>query len=111
MKIMTVLNVVETDGNVWTYLILLFLGITLILIGISLEVSAYSETIGVGCAAVGISVGAILVVISIVLLAARTPHKEYKVIIDEKTTFHEIYDKYDVIKQEGYIYTLVDKEK
>lgn len=109
---MTVLNVVETGGSVWTYLVLFFLGAAIILIGICL-VSEYSDVpsgvIGVGC----ITIGAALALVSIVLLATNTSttHKEYKVIIDEKTTFHEIYDKYDVIKQEGYIYTLVDKEK
>ena len=109
---MTVLNVVEAGGNVWTYLVLFFLGVAIILIGICL-VSDYSGTTsnvtGVGC----ITIGAVLAFVSIVLLTTNTSttHKEYEVIIDEKTTFHEIYDKYDVVKQEGYIYTLVDKEK
>jgi len=38
------------------------------------------------------------------------PHKEYKAIISEDTLFYDIYNEYEVINQEGKIFTLIKKE-
>ena len=37
-------------------------------------------------------------------------HYEYKVLIDPQTNFTEFYEKYEVISQQGKIYTIREKE-
>lgn len=37
-------------------------------------------------------------------------YKEIKCTIDNTVSFNEIYDKYEVVNKEGYIYTLYEKE-
>lgn len=101
---MTVLNVVECTNSI--YWVFLVTSIIIVICGI---VSLFTDHFSLAqCLLI---IGCMWCVWSIYAVGTHKPHKEYQVIIDEKTTFHEIYDKYDVVKQEGYIYTLVDKEK
>ena len=38
-------------------------------------------------------------------------HVEYKVLIDDTASWHDIYNKYEIIDQEGKIYTIKEKTK
>ena len=38
-------------------------------------------------------------------------HTEYKVLIDDTASWHDIYNKYEIIDQEGKIYTIKEKTK
>lgn len=38
-------------------------------------------------------------------------YEEYKVLIDDTVSWNEVYDKYEVIDQEGKIYTIKEKTK
>ena len=38
-------------------------------------------------------------------------HEEYKVIIDDSVILNDFYEKYEVIGQEGEIYTVIEREQ
>lgn len=38
-------------------------------------------------------------------------HEEYKVIIDDSVKLNDFYEKYEVIDQEGEIYTVIEREQ
>ena len=38
-------------------------------------------------------------------------HEEYKVIIDDSVSLNDFYKKYEVIGQEGEIYTVIEREQ
>lgn len=38
-------------------------------------------------------------------------HEEYKVIIDDSVSLNDFYEKYEVIGQEGEIYTVIEREQ
>ena len=42
---------------------------------------------------------------------AEKPYVEYKVLIDQNVSWSEVYENYEIIDQEGQIYTIKDKEK
>lgn len=44
-------------------------------------------------------------------LAEPTERYEYKVIINESVSFTELYNNYEIVDQEGQIYTIKDKKK
>lgn len=109
---MIVLNVVEITNDIPLYFGILFAAVFVIglVIVIYEIITCNSDTrfcTGLVLGIIGLITGSILLAIAF----ATPPHKEYQVIIDKNTKFYELYDKYDVVKQEGYIYTLVDKEK
>ena len=41
--------------------------------------------------------------------AAEDPHTEYKVLIDQNVSWSEVYENYEIIDQEGQIYTIKEK--
>lgn len=41
--------------------------------------------------------------------AAEEPHIEYKVLIDQSVSWSEVYENYEIIDQEGKIYTIKEK--
>ena len=63
-----------------------------------------------------IVLGVIFIVIAIIIMVVTLIHEvnqvypEYQVTITEQTNMKEFYEKYDVIKQEGLIFTVRDKD-
>ena len=56
--------------------------------------------------------GGLFITLGILSWHSEPIYKEvptYQVTINDEVTFHEIYDKYDVIEENGEIYTLRDK--
>ena len=54
---------------------------------------------------------ALLLVLALMVVVIEVPtgRYEYKVIIDDDVPFTELYDNYEIINQEGQIYTIKDK--
>ena len=63
-----------------------------------------------------IALGVVCVVIAIIIMVVTLIHEvnktypQYQVTITEQTNMKEFYEKYDVLKQEGLIFTIRDKD-
>lgn len=85
--------------------IALSLGIILVCIG---NASKHEETTSWGAACI------VTGIIGIIMWAAFTPpvkYNEYKVTIDDTVSLNAFNSKYEIIEQEGKIYTIIEKEK
>lgn len=85
--------------------IALIVGIILVCIG---NVWKHEETTSCGTAFV------VAGIIGIIMWAAFTPllkYNEYKVTIDDTVSLNEFNSRYEIIEQEGKIYTIIEKEK
>ena len=92
----------------WTAWILVLLGFGVV-VGIlgSLADIDYLLFLGI----IGICTGFVgLLVIAITDPREPTGRYEYQVIIDENVSFTELYEKYEVIGQNGKIWTIKDKD-
>lgn len=88
-------------------------------------VSIIFFSVGVLCAFLGSAIehdeiiftGAVFIVIGLIFFLTwviNTPsvgYNEYKVTIDETVSLNEFNSKYEIIEQEGKIYTIIEKEK
>ena len=63
---------------------------------------------------IAFGISCILVSIGIVIITLiheeTKPYPQYQVTITEKTNMKEFYDKYDILKQDGMIFTIRDKD-
>lgn len=108
---MTVLNVIEITNDIPLYFGILFAVIFAIgVVFVIYEIIACNSDIrfctGLVLGIIGLITGSILLAFAF----ATPPHKEYQVIIDKNTKFYEVYDKYEIVSRDGYIFTLKDKE-
>lgn len=57
--------------------------------------------------------GIFCIVVAIICYATNNPVKvtTYQVILDDSISYNEFIEKYEVIKQEGRIYTIYEKDK
>ena len=53
---------------------------------------------------------AIGIVVGTFMHEVQKPYPQYQVTITEQTNMKEFYDKYDILKQEGMIFTIRDKD-
>lgn len=85
--------------------------IFLIIAFISLIIS--SETENIKCSVVSAVLLFVFIIISVIckLTTQPTGRYTYKVTIDESVPINEVYENYNVIKQDGKIWILEDKEK
>ena len=89
---------------IWGFMMLVFAFIVFIAIGVSIS----KKNRGALIASI---LFAIPVVIFFYLSRPQSAEfKQYDVLVDEQTTFHEIMDNYDLIAQDGAIYTIRAKE-
>jgi hypothetical protein len=89
-------------------IIMLFIGFVLLIIGVGIE---YDVGIVSGCAL--FVFGAIVALLSVGLSETYkepTGRYEYQVIIGENVSFTDIYSNYEVVDQNGLIWTIRDKE-
>ena len=108
---MTVLNVIEITNAIPLAFGILFAVIFVIgIVAVIYElITCNSDTrfcTGLVLATIGFITSSVLFAYAF----ATPPHKEYQVIIDKNTNFYEIYDKYEIVSRDGYIFTLKDKE-
>ena len=98
---MHVLNVTEVHGVWWSWVMF---GFFCALFIASAVVSIIDCT--------ELHLGAILIIIAVMIFAVNLTYfkrNQYQVIIDKETTFYEVYEKYNVIKQDGFIFTLEER--
>ena len=100
---MTVLNIIQTSNT--AYWIVLGIAIAALTAGIIVTIKSGFEGI------ILVIVMAILGIAAVVRIIENPPRLQYQVTIDEKTTFHEIYDKYEVVEQDGLIYTIEERKE
>ena len=98
-----VLSLPPSNFNFWVCCVLFFGMVFLVLIIACIGLKAKKSF----CAA-------IIVFIIVVLFLNKTRpqyqnYKQYKVLIDDNVSFHEIMDNYDLIRVEGLIYTIREK--
>ena len=68
------------------------------------------------CEACGIALGIVVIGIAIIITIVTLIHEvdrtypQYQVTITEKTNMKDFYEKYDIISQEGLIFTIRDKD-
>lgn len=86
----------------------------LIIIGILLLIKAqnasYDDRDGIivfGIMCILLSVGIIIITL---IHEVTKPYPQYQVTITEKTNMKEFYNKYDILKQDGMIFTIRDKD-
>ena len=92
----------------WIAIIITAILVMIGVIGIINGIKEYEE----GIVALGIVVICIAIIITIVTLIHEVDktYPQYQVTITEKTNMKEFYEKYDIISQEGLIFTIRDKD-
>lgn len=58
-----------------------------------------------------VMIGGLLTFLAFCICCPKYYYKQYKVLIDDNVSFTEIHEKYEVVDQEGLIYTLNSKEQ
>ena len=104
MIFMHVLNVTEVSGLWWLWVVFGFLCALSITAVIAYIISDTKEPT---C-----YLSAALLIIAVIVFGVNVSgfkRNQYQVIIDKETTFYEIYEKYNVIKQDGFIFTLEER--
>lgn len=88
------------------------LGVILLIIGISgltlfggIAIATLDESLPFSCLLIAVSCTCLIFCFQIPKSETR-----YKVIIDDRVTFNELSKRYDVVKIDGKIFTLVEKE-
>lgn len=86
----------------------------LVIIGILLLIKAQDASyydrdgiIAFGIICILLSVGIIIITL---IHEVTKPYPQYQVTITEKTNMKEFYNKYDILKQDGMIFTIRDKD-
>jgi len=86
----------------------------LVIIGILLLIKAQNASyydkdgmIAFGITCILLSIGIIIITL---IHEVTKPYPQYQVTITEKTNMKEFYDKYDILKQDGMIFTIKDKD-
>lgn len=106
MDVVSQTNVSELGGNLWLIAVLVIF-IILTAIGVSGVLAAVEEADG-EMALMSLTV---IVVFGILTYFANgwasVEHTEYKVIVDD---FNEVHENYEIIDQDGDIYTVIKKE-
>ena len=110
MEGVTILNVITITVTTWGWS---WLGFFLGLAGIALIALPIIIDKGDGpFITLGTIVGTLIIFISIMVFCNATelpPITQYQVFVDESASFLEFNEKYEIIKQEGLIYTVQER--
>ncbi len=117
MELMEGLTLLATDtvGNDSVFLLVVLIGLCAMLFGLGivsiiLMVNAFKEDeFGAGILMFMLAVFAIVVASIGIYAAAKPQETVYKVTIDESVSFVEFNERYEVIEQDGVIYTIIPK--
>jgi amino acid transporter len=92
----------------WIAIIITTILVIVSVISIIYGIQEYEE----GATALGIVAIVIAIIITIATLIheVNRTYPQYQVTITEKTNMKEFYEKYDIISQEGLIFTIRDKD-
>ena len=94
--------------------ILAFFGLIVLMISCYFATSNASETLSVICLVCAIICGIISITLGIIDkytdYLKEYSHTEYKVTIDDSVSMNEFLDKYEILDQEGKIYTVRERE-
>ncbi len=92
----------------WIAIIITTILVVVGVIGIIYGIQEYEEgAIGFGIVMIGI---AIIITTFTLIHEVNKTYPQYQVTITEKTNMKEFYEKYDVVNQDGLIFTIRDKD-
>lgn len=108
ITILTQHPIVEYAGQVWIILlvILFVVGISCIIAGLSVEVFEIFA-VGLICVLLMVPAG---ILAKVHTHEVETGRYEYQVLLDETVDINELASHYDIIGQDGLIWTIQDKE-
>ena len=112
MEGITVLNQTLHEGAIIDPL----LGIGLALVGIGMVLGIVSSIMTISrikiipCIFLGISLTFFTIGLSIGVFGPREQITQYQVLIDDSVSFIEFNDRYEIINQDGAIYTIQERE-
>lgn len=112
IEVLTQINILQTPQWVniifFVSTIMAVCGLTTLILGLLTELD-----FGLGLGCIFIIVGVISMFTCIILdetYKEPTGRYEYQVIIDENVSFTDVYSNYEVVDQNGLIWTIIDKE-
>lgn len=105
----TILNTVEKGGfSVWGLIVFVLCAVgTFLLLYLSISLSAEGDDTAHLVFMLMVLCGIVTTLAGCALWGPT--YNEYKVIVDESVSFEEFTDKYEVVGQEGEIYTVVER--
>lgn len=108
ITILTQHPIVEYVGQIWIVLLAIFfvVGISCIIAGLSVEVPKIFFT-GLICLLLMLPAG---IFAKVYTHEVETGRYEYQVLLDETVDINELVSRYDIIGQDGLIWTIQDKE-
>ena len=112
MEGITILNTVEVMASTWGFSIagLFFAIVTLLILIVAIFNTIYDEISGAACF---YSIAAFGIFVSLLNFGSANEyfdHYKYQVIIDDSVSLTEFMEKYEILDQEGLIYTVKEKE-
>ena len=101
-----------TDTCGWVFIILIIGAIALIVSFITFTIFAASECFGIANICFWVLIASIFAVLLVAMINPQTEtgRYRYEVTIDDSVSFLDICEKYEIVEQNGRIWTLEDKE-
>lgn len=101
-----------TDTCGWAFIIVIIGAIVLIVSFITFIIFAASECFGIANVCFWVLITSIFAVLLVAMINPQTEtgRYRYEVTIDDSVSFLDLHEKYDVIEQNGRIWTLEDRE-
>lgn len=100
----TILSVIEPTSAVEIFLVMLFVGASMgFLIGVMAAISELEPYYCVLGLIIGIFLGSFF---GVILSSVQDKPSQYKVTVSEEVNFQEFHNTYDIVSQEGDIYTV-----
>lgn len=101
-----------TDTCGWVFNIVIICALVLIVSFITFIIFAVSECFGIANICFRVLIASIFAVLLVAMINPQTEtgRYRYEVTIDDSVSFLDLHEKYDVIEQNGMIWTLEDKE-
>ena len=113
VEILNQTNVYCEEGNIWVFLLILGFGL---IAGLILAIFEWNDfgfnAAGILCIVIGLLVGLFLGLMGYIGTIDTTDelsHVEYKVIVSDEVSFTDFMEKYEILDQEGQIYTVKER--
>lgn len=113
VEILNQTNVYCVEGKIWVFLLLLGFGLIIGLIYAILEWHdlGFNAT-GIANIGIGLLFGLFLGIMGYIVTIDTTDelsHVEYKIIVSDEVSFIDFMEKYEILDQEGQIYTVKER--
>lgn len=112
VEILNQTNVYYNEGKFWIFLLVLSLGLFAGLVPAIFEWRDGFIASGILAISIGLICGAFFGIIGYVASIDTTDelsHVEYKVIVSDEVNFTDFMEKYEIVDQEGQIYTVKER--